>query len=256
MKKIKIIAIPEYEGRVSPLLDRAEKLLIFQVSQQKVLGEPIILTLKNNLKLLDQLILEGVDVLICNGVSRNLAFLIEDRGISILPCVIGIPLDIVNVFLSDNLYVKKFIMPGCFFGKKNRECTGYKEFLKKNKRRYKMKIVLTAQGEDLSSKLDPRFGRAKGFIVYDLEDDSFEYVSNIQNYSAPQGAGIQSAKNIVDTDASILISGHVGPKAFEVLKMAEIGIIYQEEEEIQKIIDAYKAGKLKVSDDANAESHW
>jgi len=31
-----------------------------------------------------------------------------------------------------------------------------------------MKICVTSQGQDLSSEIDPRFGRARCFIIYDL----------------------------------------------------------------------------------------
>ena len=53
-----------------------------------------------------------------------------------------------------------------------------------------MKIAITAQGPELSAQVDPRFGRAKYFIIYDVDSDEFEAVDNEQNLNAPQGAGI------------------------------------------------------------------
>ena len=47
-----------------------------------------------------------------------------------------------------------------------------------------MKVAISAKGNELSSQVDPRFGRAVYFIVYDTEDDSFEAISNGDNVAA------------------------------------------------------------------------
>ena len=47
-----------------------------------------------------------------------------------------------------------------------------------------MKICFTSQGKELSSPVDPRFGRASYFIIYDDEDGSCEVVDNEQNVNA------------------------------------------------------------------------
>ncbi|NQU20396.1 MAG: NifB/NifX family molybdenum-iron cluster-binding protein, partial [Candidatus Nealsonbacteria bacterium] len=52
-----------------------------------------------------------------------------------------------------------------------------------------MKIAVTSQGPDLTSQVDPRFGRAKTFIVVDTETDEFSVHDNTQNMNAAQGAG-------------------------------------------------------------------
>ncbi len=57
-----------------------------------------------------------------------------------------------------------------------------------------MKIVITAQGPELDSAVDPRFGRAAYFLVYDLDADTCEAVSNETGRSAGQGAGVQAAQ--------------------------------------------------------------
>ena len=60
-----------------------------------------------------------------------------------------------------------------------------------------MKIIITAQGNTLDSPVDPRLGRAQGFIVTDEKGEAFEYVDNAQNLNAASGAGIQAAQNII-----------------------------------------------------------
>ena len=58
-----------------------------------------------------------------------------------------------------------------------------------------MKLVFTTLGVNLDSQLDPSFGRARNFLVYDLQTQAFGILSNKQNLEAAQGAGIQSAQN-------------------------------------------------------------
>ena len=39
-----------------------------------------------------------------------------------------------------------------------------------------MKIAISAQGRELSSPVDPRFGRAAYFIIYEMESGAMEAV--------------------------------------------------------------------------------
>jgi predicted Fe-Mo cluster-binding NifX family protein len=66
----------------------------------------------------------------------------------------------------------------------------------------------------LQSPLDPRFGRAKYFIVLDTDSGAFSAADNSVNLNPAQGAGIQAGKRVVELGADGLITGHVGPKAF------------------------------------------
>ncbi len=119
-----------------------------------------------------------------------------------------------------------------------------------------MKIAITAQGKTLDSKVDPRFGRAKGFVLYDTDNDSIEYMDNEQNLNLPQGAGIQSAKNIVNSGAQALVTGHVGPKAYTTLSASDIEIYNGAEGTVQNAIDDFKQGKLGRAGGADVEGHW
>ncbi|MFW6325304.1 MAG: NifB/NifX family molybdenum-iron cluster-binding protein [Desulfovermiculus sp.] len=119
-----------------------------------------------------------------------------------------------------------------------------------------MKIAISSQGKDLSSAVDPRFGRAAGFIVYDDQSGEHEYISNEQNLQAMQGAGIQTAQNVAQTGAKAVISGHVGPKAFSALQSGGIDIYLSQSGTVQEALDAFKAGKLEKAQDADKPGHW
>lgn len=78
----------------------------------------------------------------------------------------------------------------------------------------------------LDAPVSDRFGRASKFIIYDTESDSFEMVDDSVSLNAPQGAGIQTAQNIARHGVSWVITGHCGPKAFAVLKRANIRVFW------------------------------
>ena len=60
-----------------------------------------------------------------------------------------------------------------------------------------MKLLVTAQGPTVDSPVDPRFGRARYFILVDSDTGDAVVHDNAQNLDAPQGAGIQAAQAAV-----------------------------------------------------------
>ena len=119
-----------------------------------------------------------------------------------------------------------------------------------------MKIAVTSQGRDLNSQVDPRFGRAKAFIVVDTETDEFSVHDNTQNLNAVQGAGIQAGRTVVDLGVTAVITGNVGPKAFATLGAANIKIYPRASGTVKEAVEQFKAGQLQLADNANVEGHW
>jgi predicted Fe-Mo cluster-binding NifX family protein len=119
-----------------------------------------------------------------------------------------------------------------------------------------MKIAITSQGEGLDSMVDARFGRAKGFIVYDDIREDYYYIDNKQNISAMQGAGIQSAKTVIDSGVDVVITGNVGPKAFSTLQAANVEIYSGSHGTVEDVIGDFKNGKLVRASRANVKGHW
>jgi len=119
-----------------------------------------------------------------------------------------------------------------------------------------MKIAFSTSGDSMDAALDPRFGRAPRFLIFDDETDSLEAIDNKQNLNAAQGAGIQSALTVCKQKVDCLITGHCGPKAFQVLEAANIKIYNCKAETIAEAYKLLKAGELTAAEDANAEAHW
>jgi predicted Fe-Mo cluster-binding NifX family protein len=119
-----------------------------------------------------------------------------------------------------------------------------------------MKIVVTSQGVDLDSAVDPRFGRARHFLLVDTETMQTTAHDNTQNLNAPQGAGIQAAQAVYNLGAGAVITGNVGPKAFATLRAAGIAVYLGASGTTREAIEQFRSGRLTLADSANVEGHW
>ncbi len=120
-----------------------------------------------------------------------------------------------------------------------------------------MKIAITSYGEDLGSKMDKSFGRAKWFVLVDSEAGNCEAHSNKQNIDAAQGAGIQAAQNVANLGAEAVLTGNVGPNAFRVLSAAGIRIfIVKEDYTVGEAVREWKEGNLQETTESTIEGHW
>jgi predicted Fe-Mo cluster-binding NifX family protein len=119
-----------------------------------------------------------------------------------------------------------------------------------------MKLAITSVGEGTESAVDPRFGRAKCFVVVDLDTNAAKTVSNVVSLNAAQGAGIQAAKTIIDLGVKALITGHVGPKAFGALQAGGVAIYPASSGSIAEVLEQFKTGSLKALTSADVEGHW
>jgi len=119
-----------------------------------------------------------------------------------------------------------------------------------------MKIAVSATGNDPASAVDQRFGRAKCFFLFDTEEGTFTFHDNAVNLNAVQGAGIQSAKKVVDMGAEAVVTGNVGPKAFSVLNSAGIPVYTGASGTVRDAVDAFQNGALTMVGKATVEGHW
>jgi len=119
-----------------------------------------------------------------------------------------------------------------------------------------MKILITALNNSLDASMDPRFGRASWFAVKDLDSDEIEFIDNDKNLNAMQGAGVQSGQKAVDLGVNAVITGHVGPKAFQVLNAANIKIYQVSKCSVKDAITQFTAGSMTMLNSADKDGHW
>ena len=118
-----------------------------------------------------------------------------------------------------------------------------------------MKICVTAQGGNLDSEIDPRFGRCKYFLFIDKETLEFEAVEN-PNIDATGGAGIQSGQLVAGKGAGALLTGNVGPNAFETLKTAGIDVVTGLSGSVKEAIEKYKKGEVEPTQAPSVDSKF
>ncbi|MBU1230581.1 MAG: dinitrogenase iron-molybdenum cofactor biosynthesis protein [Proteobacteria bacterium] len=114
-------------------------------------------------------------------------------------------------------------------------------------------IAVTSEGPKMTDMVDPRFGRAAGFVVVDLATMAVSYVDNGGSQAMAQGAGIQAAENVARAGAGVVLSGFVGPKAFQALQAGGIQVIQNVEGmTVGQAVDKYKRGELAAAEAPNA----
>ena len=87
-----------------------------------------------------------------------------------------------------------------------------------------MKMCVSASSDSLDANVDSRFGRCPYFVVVDSETMEYTVVSN-DSTNAAHGAGIQAAQTVANMGAKVVITGNVGPNAFNVLSATGIKIV-------------------------------
>lgn len=106
-----------------------------------------------------------------------------------------------------------------------------------------MKIAFTSTSNSIGAKLSPVFGRCPFFVIVETQDEEIKDTQTIRNPAENQrgGAGIAAAQTVGDQKVDVLISGNVGPRAFDVLNQLGIqlykGISDTLEANLEKFFD-------------------
>ena len=117
-----------------------------------------------------------------------------------------------------------------------------------------MKIAVSSQGEHLDAPASPVFGRCPTYLFIEPETMEFEAVPN-PAMSQGGGAGIQAAQFVVNQGAEAVLSGNLGPNAFDVLQAANVPGFLVSEGTVRQAVEAYKAGQLQPMGGPNVGAH-
>lgn len=109
-----IIGLTTWGQRISPVFDSAQKLMVVDVIDSKIVSKrfekfdpSIPLLLSKKLKELK------IEVLICGAISKGLADIIEYISIHCIPFITGNIDTVLNSYIKGEVLTSKFIMPGC-----------------------------------------------------------------------------------------------------------------------------------------------
>ena len=116
------------------------------------------------------------------------------------------------------------------------------------------KIAISSEGPTLEDWVDPRFGRAGGFVIVELPERKLDYIDNGASQMMAMGAGIETAERMAAAGVEVVLSGYVGPKAFAALSAAGIKICQDVEGiTIGEAIENYVAGKYPFATESNKQ---
>ena len=115
-----------------------------------------------------------------------------------------------------------------------------------------MKICVTAAGTDWSAATQPNFGRAPYFVFIDTDSETIDAVTN---RPGAHGAGVQAAQTMSEQGAKAVITGSVGPNAYQGLAAAGIDVYVGATGTVREAYDAYRAGTLKRANAPTGRPH-
>jgi predicted Fe-Mo cluster-binding NifX family protein len=118
-----------------------------------------------------------------------------------------------------------------------------------------MKLCVTSSGQSLEDAVDPRFGRCQYFIIIDTESMKFDALQN-PAISSGGGAGTRAGQFVADKGAEVVLTGNVGPNAFNTLQAAGLKIIVGlAGSTVAQSIEGFKSGQYAYVDDPTVGAH-
>jgi len=107
-----------------------------------------------------------------------------------------------------------------------------------------MKICITSQGKSLDAAVDARFGRCAYYVVYETDTGAFEAQEN-PNARFQGGAGIQAGQMMAAQGIKAVLTGNVGPNAFQTLSAAAVEVYTGLSGTVGEAVEAFTSGSLK-----------
>ncbi|MDH7502259.1 MAG: NifB/NifX family molybdenum-iron cluster-binding protein [Verrucomicrobiota bacterium] len=117
------VALPVSNGRISPVLDAAVRLLVVTRRRGEEIGRSELLLGQLSSSELARKVAElGVDVLLCAAVSESLLQELEANGVRVERHLCGDIEEVLKAFSCGRLWQPQFRMPGCWSGIGGRGC--------------------------------------------------------------------------------------------------------------------------------------
>ncbi len=116
-----------------------------------------------------------------------------------------------------------------------------------------MKVAIASRGDNLESLASPIFGRCAYFIIAEVENGKIEGFESLINAAVAEsgGAGIKAAQIVANKNINALISGSVGPNAYDLLKQVGIKMYQIKEGSVEQNIHLFFENKLEELPSAN-----
>ena len=117
-----------------------------------------------------------------------------------------------------------------------------------------MKIAITATDEGLDAPASPIFGRSQYLVLVETDTMDSKSLPN-PAISAAGGAGIQAAQFLTSHSVQALVTGNVGPNAYQVLHAANVPVYLYNGPTVRQAVSAFVGGELTEARGPSARSH-
>ncbi len=115
------VAIPLWQGRVSPVFDEASRIIIVDISDGKEKSrQEESLLMRSPFERAQALPRLGVNLLICGMISNAQKTALDSAGIETIPHICGHMEDVISAFLDGRIERGAMLMPGCGRRKRSR----------------------------------------------------------------------------------------------------------------------------------------
>ncbi|MBN1476415.1 NifB/NifX family molybdenum-iron cluster-binding protein [Candidatus Sumerlaeota bacterium] len=118
-----------------------------------------------------------------------------------------------------------------------------------------MKVAISASADSLDANVDPRFGRCASLLIVDTETG--EIVGGGRNAFASEGggAGTQAAQWVIEQGAEAVLTGNLGPNAFQVLRAGKVRCLISVSGSVRDALAAFGRGELREASSNTVPPH-
>ncbi|GAH31657.1 unnamed protein product [marine sediment metagenome] len=88
------------------------------------------------------------------------------------------------------------------------------------------------------------FGRSFYYAIYDVDADSYEFVTNPAS-NARGGAGVQAVQFLVSKDVTVVVAPQLGPNADSALRNANVETYQGEAIPVKELVEKWKNNQLR-----------
>jgi predicted Fe-Mo cluster-binding NifX family protein len=114
---VKTIAVPVWEGRISPVLDVASRLLVVESDAEGSVADArrreVDLASGHPAERAEEIAAQRVTILICGALSGPLEQMLTTAGVEVIPHICGPVEDVLHAYEQGDLLCHAFLMPGC-----------------------------------------------------------------------------------------------------------------------------------------------
>lgn len=118
-----------------------------------------------------------------------------------------------------------------------------------------MIICVTSQGNSPDAEIDPRFGRCQYLALGNSKGDDIIFIEN--PFKDGGGAGIQVGQLMAEKKVNIVVTGNVGPNAFQTLQAGGIKVMSGVSGSVKSAFEKVKQGNIgPESQGPTVDSHF